>query len=444
MDLLTFAAQRDEDLVAIADTYTEGVETALAEQDPQDAQAALLLLLAAGFGAAFLAEGGDESFLTDATLAFVSMMSGAVEQTEPDGTEVQVERISTWFATATLGAATLAAAQSKAAPGDVLVKTWVTMRDDRVRDTHAPLDGEFREMNDTFEVKTEPPADLQFPGQPVGPVEAWINCRCVLSVGVEPLTAAATTKGSFSGVVLVALPAGDATVTYADGDTTELHQTLAYLGKVDELQPGEREELLAVGETLATMVAPFTARVAGLATLGEDQDTVALTESADLQALHEMARTSATIDAMYRERNGHPTWISHVTAQEFQPGDEILFDRIGVWFGGDDHRTFAMAGEPVAAAGDMNEDVTDMEDSVDAPEVPDELLAPEDPNQPVYGVIAPEGIMSGDGRAFEPGSTTTRELPLPLAWVRASTKEHDNSVIVGRVDTIDRRDGLLW
>ncbi|MCJ7725388.1 MAG: hypothetical protein MUP76_03250, partial [Acidimicrobiia bacterium] len=439
MDLLTFAAQRDADLVAATDEYTPQVEAALAEPDPADGHHMLLLALAAGFTAAYLHDGGEDSSLAAALAVFLGTMRSAVERTEPDETEAQVERIATWFATATLGAATLAAAESTAAPGDELVKTWVTMRDDKVRDTHAPLDGTFKKMNETFTVKSEPPAELLYPGEPVGPVSAWINCRCVLSVGVNALTASGSS--GFSGVVLVALPAGDGTVTYADGDTTELHQTLAYLGTVDQLQPGEREELLAVGETIAAMTAPFTARVAGLATLGEDQDTVALTEAPELQDLHEMARTSEVVEAMYRSRNDHPTWVSHVTAQEYKAGDEIMFDRIGVWFGGDDHRTFALGGEPPIASSASDPGVVD---ETDDPPVPDTLLEPEDPNQPVYGVIAPEGVMSGDGRSFAPDGTTTRELPLPLSWVRSSTQEHDNSVIVGRVDTITRRDdGLL-
>lgn len=52
-------------------------------------------------------------------------------------------------------------------------KTWVTARDDRVRDSHAEMDGE------TVPVDEEFSNGLDYPGDPDGEPEEVINCRCV-------------------------------------------------------------------------------------------------------------------------------------------------------------------------------------------------------------------------------------------------------------------------
>lgn len=60
-----------------------------------------------------------------------------------------------------------------------------------------------------------------------------------------------------------------------------------------------------------------------------------------------------------------------------------------------------------------------------------------------YGVLAPEGVKSGDGRMFAENSLRNRDLPLPLTWQKVGTSGHDNRVTVGRIDNIFREDGLL-
>jgi len=457
MDLDTFAAQRDEDLVALADEYAPAVDSALQEQASGDMMAEFVTALTILFLLTYGEEGGEESQEQKYLALFLAAMEAVLPETDSTyyidyeteeeavaAQEAQVARISNWFSTATLGAATLYAAEST---GTVQTKTWVTMRDDAVRDTHAPLDGETKEINDFFTVKTTPPAQMQYPGEPVGPVDAWINCRCVLSIGTVVASGAydgrmdpnLVASGGFSGVVLVALPAGDQRVTYEDGDSTELHQTLAYLGSTDQMQEGEREAVLEVAERMAARFEPFTARVSGRGTLGEDQDEIVLTEADELQAMHNFAIDGGPVMAMYEERNGHPTWISHITGSDAQAGDEIPMNRIGAWFGGDDHHTFNL-GEPVTEE-PLEDDVTEDDD---APPIPDEPIPAEDQNQPVYGVAVPEGVESGDKRMFAPGGITHRDLPLTLTWQRASASEHEGEVVVGRLDTLELRDDDMW
>lgn len=65
-------------------------------------------------------------------------------------------------------------------------------------------------------------------------------------------------------------------------------------------------------------------------------------------------------------------------------------------------------------------------------------MALEGPTAPVSGVAIVEGLETGDGREFEPGVLTWRDLPLPLEWQIQSDLGHNGSVVVGRVDAFTR------
>jgi hypothetical protein len=53
-------------------------------------------------------------------------------------------------------------------------------------------------------------------------------------------------------------------------------------------------------------------------------------------------------------------------------------------------------------------------------------------------LVIPEVIESGDGRRFEKGAIEIRELPLPLMWQIKSAEGHNGSVVVGRIDHMER------
>lgn len=58
-------------------------------------------------------------------------------------------------------------------------------------------------------------------------------------------------------------------------------------------------------------------------------------------------------------------------------------------------------------------------------------------------LVIPEGIESGDGRKFDTESITIRELPLPLMWQIQTGDGHNGSVVVGRIDHMERtEDGI--
>lgn len=62
---------------------------------------------------------------------------------------------------------------------------------------------------------------------------------------------------------------------------------------------------------------------------------------------------------------------------------------------------------------------------------------------PVHGVLAPEEIETGDGRGFNAGSMTRRPLRLPFSDQKVAIGGHDGSVVVGSVDRLMRKDGLI-
>ena len=61
---------------------------------------------------------------------------------------------------------------------DELQRTWVTARDERVRETHRAAGGQVRGINEPFIVGG---AQMRYPGDPQGPARETIQCRCALA-----------------------------------------------------------------------------------------------------------------------------------------------------------------------------------------------------------------------------------------------------------------------
>ena len=66
-----------------------------------------------------------------------------------------------------------------------IVKVWVTMRDDRVRDSHKALDGKVVELGDNFKYQTDDgeAGEINSPGLAPKPSD-FVACRCIIA-GVE-------------------------------------------------------------------------------------------------------------------------------------------------------------------------------------------------------------------------------------------------------------------
>jgi hypothetical protein len=96
-------------------------------------------------------------------------------------------------------------------------------------------------------------------------------------------------------------------------------------------------------------------------------------------------------------------------------------------------RTAAATLEAADTAGaDMPEDLTPPEEPLDVAE-----------QVPFHTVLAPEDVLSGDGRKFAAGSLGMRDLPLTLHWQESTQAGHDSAVAVARIEQVARVDGQM-
>jgi uncharacterized protein with gpF-like domain len=84
--------------------------------------------------------------------------------------------------TETHGAANYGAMGAAAETGLTLRKVWIAAEDERTREEHAAMNGTAVDMGAAFDFGAY---SLMYPGDPSGPAEAVINCRCTL--GYEPI-----------------------------------------------------------------------------------------------------------------------------------------------------------------------------------------------------------------------------------------------------------------
>lgn len=278
MDLVQFAAERSARLEA-ADAELESlVRQALSRWGMPDWTEPIVTGASVLFLEIFERENPDAP--AEANLAsFQRDLADTLRQTkQPDARDgdVQVERIKKWVGTYTVNAATFFANRGRAA-----TKTWVTMGDSAVRETHRAANGQSVPVGAEFNVGG---VGLRFPGEPVGPPELWINCRCLLAAQV------------MEGAAM-------------------------------------------------------------------------------------------------------------------------------------DPQTFEMDA-------DMDREPDDVVEDMDGEDLVDEL-----DEIPVHGILAPEGVVSGDGRMFAGGALSTRDLPIPLLFQTMSGDGgHTNSVAPGRIDKVWRTD----
>lgn len=84
--------------------------------------------------------------------------------------------------TETHGAANFGSNEAAKLTGLPLRREWLAAHDERTRDTHAEADGQVVGQDEAFRVGD---ASLMFPGDPSGPPEEVINCRCTLGYIVD-------------------------------------------------------------------------------------------------------------------------------------------------------------------------------------------------------------------------------------------------------------------
>jgi len=84
--------------------------------------------------------------------------------------------------TETHGAANFGSDSAAKLTGLPLKREWLAAKDERTRESHAEADGQIRGPEEPFQVGG---ALLMYPGDPSGPGNEVINCRCVLGYVVE-------------------------------------------------------------------------------------------------------------------------------------------------------------------------------------------------------------------------------------------------------------------
>jgi HK97 family phage portal protein len=77
----------------------------------------------------------------------------------------------------TLAASNNGLVQSAVQGGVAAEKVWIAAGDDRVRDSHVEMDGTSVALDEPFDVGG---AEMDYPGDPFGPPEETINCRCAV------------------------------------------------------------------------------------------------------------------------------------------------------------------------------------------------------------------------------------------------------------------------
>lgn len=169
-----YAAQRADDLTAADEALRPAVRASLVKYGPPGWYNPILNEAEALFGMIYDDEGGDPDTLEANLTVFVDDLAEALAKTTTPTSPVdnaQVERVTTWVATYTANAATAATLE----PDEKVV--WTSMRDGDVRATHRAADGQVRTVGTTFDVGG---AALRFPGDPDGPLEEVLGCRCLL------------------------------------------------------------------------------------------------------------------------------------------------------------------------------------------------------------------------------------------------------------------------
>lgn len=389
--------------------------------------------------------------------AFLSRVEKALDKATPES-DPTVTALA--LALAVINEASILAASAE--DGSIVLE-WVTMHDGNVREAHQDASGQQRPVGEKFDVGG---VKMRAPGDMTAPIALWINCRCTLrpsalegeftmkpSVATESLTAAPDVNDDT--LCIMAVPADGQPVH--DLSMEEAHATIVYFGDVprsDESDDGAIDAIQSWTAKIAADAQPFTAQVKEIGTLGSEEEpaTVWMLDESDLNGIHEGILSNDQVSAAYEDADTtkYPEYIPHVTIgydvplngdaiEELTSVTEITFDRLAVWHGSD--RYEYPLGEPMTAAAAEPEVVSD--DEIETPpnaEAPEELV---DDRIPWHGVIAPEGVASGDRRMFGEGSLRFRDLPLPLTWQKVSDDGHRSNVTVAMIEKVERIGNLI-
>jgi hypothetical protein len=175
MDPIAFAAARGERLESADQELDPFVRAALTRWGDEDWDSDLIEAASVLWLEIYKAEAphSDESKNMAKYQAALSEYLALGTEPEHPAEEAQIDRVTRWVSTYTANDATW---RGVAARGGRFSR-WISQRDGVVREMHTVTDGQIRPIGGTFDVGGY---DLHFPGEPVGPPEVWINCRCLI------------------------------------------------------------------------------------------------------------------------------------------------------------------------------------------------------------------------------------------------------------------------
>ena len=463
-----FAAQRREQLVAGDDRLGPVVAEALSNLGADDWADPIVDAAGRIWLENYAAEAPDAAYRAG-LMRFRQRVAESLEKTTESS---NAERITRWLSTYAVNAGTIQGAYRRG----VRFKTWVDMEDAAVREAHRHAAGQVVPIGGAFMVGG---VKVGYPGEPVGPIELWINCRCVaqpaarsgetmsestLDLGsnahTRALVADAGAEEPRTGALVVLLPADDDPITAATSED-QAHMTFVWMGDVSDIDDAARAAIGGEVSSYATALdGPIVVPVMRRGQLGDDGADVVFLERSDslLAARDGLMESSPNLLAAHDAAEQFSEWTPHVTlgypeGVEGGPaigeydGTEVTFDRLGLWLGGD-YTEYPMGG---VVSDTITADAAAQEPGIPAEEyeADDELEDDEEPitEIPVHGVLAPEDIETGDGRGFREGAISSRPLPYPLRLEVVGTHGGTTSdvVTVGRIDEAWRDDATgMW
>ena len=457
MEIESFAAQRREQLDAGDEKLGPAVTAALADFGTEGWSDPILDVAERIWLENYVAEAPGAA--SRAGMArFRRQLATALDRSE---TVPNADRVMRWVSTYAVNSGTIQGAYRRG----VRYKIWVDMEDDAVRSSHRHAAGQVVPIGGAFTVAG---VKVAYPGEPVGDPSLYINCRCVAmpasrsgetmtdttyDLGSNPhsraLVAAAGGEPR-TGALVVLLPAESDPITAATSED-QAHMTTIWFGNIDELTVDQEELEQAVRLYAQDLDGPVVVPVKERGLLGDDDADVVFLEPTDsLLALRDGLLANEPIPTAYNAVEQYPEWTPHVTlgypsgvengpAVAEYDGTEVTFDRLGLWLGGD-YTEYPMGGvvdDPITAdaASDAQEPGIPAEEYI----ADDELEDDEEPIEeiPVHGVLAPEGVETGDGRGFREGALSSRPLPYPLRLETVGSHGGNNTsevVTVGRID----------
>lgn len=259
------------------------------------------------------------------------------------------------------------------ASGLVVRKKWLATPDARTRVTHREANDQLVGLDDPFIVGG---STLDHPGDPLGPPEETINCRCVMLYDVDeselddvddedldeeedddmPLTSAANEDYENEGMIALIPTEDDAKrLALPNGETPDrLHVTVAYLGEIDAWTDEQRQLLIDELSTYdwSTDDVDWSTRVFGVNHWNPDGDDPVWVLAVGGEALDEvhfvvwdvLNMLQATEDIPELPVN-HKPWVPHMTlaydddhsilADAAEKMGDVKFDRLAIVLGSD-------------------------------------------------------------------------------------------------------------